>query len=76
MSTQSHCVLGLAANKVDIMFKQQELREVLREQAELLAKNQDMVFVEECSAKTGQLVNETFMALVETVYGVQMGLVE
>ncbi len=35
-----------------------------------------MVFVEECSAKTGQLVNETFMALVETVYGVQMGLVE
>ena len=52
-STQESCILGLVANKIDIMFRQPELREVLREQAEILARENSLVFSEECSAKTG-----------------------
>jgi GTPase SAR1 family protein len=37
-STPESCILGLVANKVDIMFRSPELREVLREQAEILAR--------------------------------------
>ena len=38
--TSKHCVLGLMANKLDIMFDEPEKREVLREQAVLLCRDQ------------------------------------
>jgi Ras family len=58
------------------MFRQPELREVLREQAEILARENSLAFIDECSAKTGQQVFETFMEVVETIYAVQMELVK
>jgi small GTP-binding protein len=67
-STPTSCVLGLASTKADIMFGEPEMREVFREQAELLSRDYSLVYVDECSSKTGQNVTETLMALAEAIY--------
>jgi len=38
LCTSENCIVGLVANKVDIMFRSPELREVFKEQAEILAR--------------------------------------
>ena len=70
------CRIALMANKVDIMFGEPEKREVLREQAVLFARDHCLLYVDECSAKHGINVDETFMAVAEGIRETQMQLVE
>ena len=64
------------ANKVDIMFGEPEQREVYREQAVLFCRDQGLVWVDECSAKDGINIDETFEALTDQIYETQMDLVD
>ena len=61
------CLIALMANKVDIMFKEPEQREVLREQAELFARDNGLLYIDECSAKADININETFYAVAEAI---------
>ena len=64
------------ANKIDIMFSTPEQRQVLREQAELFAREHKLLYIDECSALAGINIEETFMALAESIKGTQMILVD
>lgn len=69
------CVIGLMANKVDIMFGEPEKRQVYREQAFLFSRDNGLVWVDECSALAGINIDETFLAATEKVYTTQMQLI-
>lgn len=62
------CILGLLPNKSDIMFFQPELREVLKEQADLIARDFGLIFVEESSAKINKGIDEFFDEITEHVF--------
>ena len=70
------CRIALMANKVDIMFGEPEKREVLREQAVLFSRDHQLLYVDECFAKHGINIDETFILLAEAVRATQMQLVE
>ena len=64
------------ANKLDIMFNAPEQRQVLREQAELFARENELLYIDECSALAGINIEETFISLAETIKRAQMVLVD
>lgn len=55
------------ANKIDIMFNTPEERQVLKEQGELFAREHKLLYLDECSALAGINIDETFMALAESI---------
>lgn len=73
--TPEGCVIGLMANKVDIMFGEPEKREVYREQAFLFSRDNGLVWIDECSALAGINIDETFLAIAEKIYDTQMYLI-
>ena len=60
-------MIGLMANKVDIMFEAPEKRSVYREQAVLFCRDHDLVWIDECSALVGINIEETFFAVAEKI---------
>jgi GTPase SAR1 family protein len=66
------CVIALGATKIDIMCNEYEAREVYKESAELLARDRSLIFFDECSAKTGQNVDQVFYEMVQEIYDRQM----
>lgn len=73
--TPEHCIIGLMANKVDIMFEEPEKREVYREQAVLFSRDHGLVWIDECSASQGINIGETFFSMAEKIHETQMYLV-
>jgi small GTP-binding protein len=69
------CIIALMANKLDIMFTAAEQRQVMREQAELFARENQLLFIDESSALAGINVDETFYALAEGIKRTQLTLV-
>ena len=65
--TPATCIVGLMANKVDIMFEEPEKREVYREQAALFCRDHGLVWIDECSAAFGINIDETFFAVAEHI---------
>ena len=65
--TSPACVIAVMANKVDIMFEEPERREVFREQAVLFCRHNGLLWIDECSAKFGICIDETFYALAEKI---------
>ena len=63
-------------NKVDIMFGEPERREVVREQACLFSRDNELLWIDECSAIAGINIEETFLALAEKIYSTQMHLIQ
>lgn len=49
---------------------------MLREQAELFAREHHLLYIDECSALAGINIDETFIALAEAIRGAQMLLVD
>jgi Ras family len=70
------CIIALMANKLDIMFTAAEQRQVMREQAELFARENKLLYIDECSALAGINVDETFFALAEAIKRAQMLMVQ
>jgi hypothetical protein len=64
---EKECVIALMANKIDIMFNTPEERQVLKEQGELFAREHKLLYLDECSALAGINIDETFMALAESI---------
>ena len=58
------------ANKCDIMFRQAELREVMKEQGSHFARENSLIFIDECSALADINIHESFQALTEAIYRV------
>ena len=74
-SADQHVVVALMANKCDIMFKKPEQREVMREQGSLFARENNLCFLDECSALADIGIQECFENLVQKVVIVQMELI-
>ena len=70
--TPEHCIIGLMANKVDIMFEEPEKREVYREQSVLYCRDNGLVWIDECSAAFGINIDETFFAMAKQIHSTQM----
>ena len=47
---------------------QPESREVLKEQADLAARDFGLIFLDECSAKIDKGINELFQVVIEKVH--------
>lgn len=69
-------VIILVPNKFDIMFKSPEEREVMKEQGQYFARENNLLFYDECSALADINVNETVELLVEKIYAVQKELLK
>ena len=70
-----HTVIALMPNKCDIMFKQPELREVMKEQGQVFARDNNLIYIDECSALADIGINDIFYTLVEGIIKVQTELV-
>jgi len=57
-------LIALCANKVDIMFTEPEKREILKEQGMQFARENKLLFVDECSALANINIEETFKGLI------------
>ena len=68
-------MIALMPNKCDIMFSKPEEREVMREQGQLFAKENHLLFVDECSALADIGIKELFSTLINGVVRVQSELV-
>jgi len=55
-----HTVVALMANKADIMFGSPGSRQVLREQLLIFARDNRLIYEDECSAKANINVTQTF----------------
>ena len=66
-TADEHIVVALLANKIDIMFGKPEEREVMKEHGQLFAKENHLLFLDECSALADIGIKETFSALIEAV---------
>lgn len=60
-------LIALLPNKCDIMFNQPELREVMKEQGLLFAKDNRLLYIDECSALADIGIKELFTSLVEGI---------
>lgn len=69
------CLVAIMANKVDIMFREPEKREVLKEQAEQFAKDNSCLFIDESSALADIFITEFFEAVIQSVFSYQMDLI-
>lgn len=68
-------MIALMPNKSDIMFKKPEDREVMKEQGQLFARENHLLFIDECSALADIGIKETFTALIEGIIRVQSELI-
>ena len=66
-NADEHIVVALMPNKCDIMFKKPELREVMREQGQLFARENHLLYVDECSALSDIGIQEVFQTLISGV---------
>jgi GTPase SAR1 family protein len=71
-----YAMIGLFANKVDIMFSQPEKREILREQAIQFARDNQLFFLDECSALADIMVKDTILGLINGIYCINRSLIE
>ena len=58
----------LIPNKCDVMFNKPEDREVMREHADMFAKENKLIYIDECSALADINIKESIMELVEKIY--------
>ena len=61
------CITALIGNKLDLIEKNNRLREVSKEEAEAYAKNNNMIFYE-TSALNGNNINDIFEELIQAIY--------
>ena len=61
------CITALIGNKLDLIEKNDKLREVSKEEAETYAKNNNMLFYE-TSALNGNNINDIFEDLIQAIY--------
>ena len=66
-SADEHLVVALMPNKSDIMFKKPEQREVMREQGQIFAKENNLIYIEECSALADIGIKDVFSSLIHAV---------
>ena len=69
-------IVALVANKKDVLTVNVNKRQVPVEVAERFAKENNLIFIGECSALTGSNIKETMDALFEQIYLVQSDLVK
>ncbi len=74
-SADEHLVVILMPNKSDIMFKKPEEREVMREQGQIFAKENHLLYIDECSALADIGIKDVFSSLIHAVVRVQSELV-
>jgi small GTP-binding protein len=65
-----YAMIGLFANKVDIMFSHPEEREVFREQGIQFAREHQLFFLDECSAKEDIMVKDSIIGLCNGIYNI------
>eukprot|EP00347_Sterkiella_histriomuscorum_P006508 403352500 len=70
-----HIVIALLPNKCDIMFKSPEQREVIKELGMLFARDNHLIYIDECSALADIGIKELFTTMVEGIIRVQNELV-
>lgn len=61
------CVIALLPNKCDIMFRHPEKREIMKEQGIVYARENNLIYIDECSALADIGVHELFMTLIEGI---------
>ncbi len=66
-STDENLIVALMPNKADIMFKKPEEREVMRELGQIYAKDNGLLYVEECSALADIGIKDVFSFLIHAV---------
>ena len=65
--TDPSIVIGLVANKVDVLFTDPGKREVQKEQAAQFAKLNDLIFLEESSALADVNIKEVIESVAQSI---------
>ena len=63
-----HCEIALVANKIDLVNKDPDKREVTEEEIKRFAEYNDLMFIGETSAKEDINIKETFESLLKKVH--------
>ena len=67
LKAEKGCIIALIGNKLDLLEKNENKREVTKEEAQTYAKNNNMLFYE-TSALNGNNINDIFEELMQAIY--------